>query len=249
MTSDRSRDDADYDGKPQELIELYGDLGRRIAARSASLDALSAVTAVAVEAVPGVSRASITHSTGESFKTLAPTDPIASAADELQYELNGGPCVDSIRAERPLLASDVANDPRWPEFGPLAASRFGVGGMLSTRLVIEADIRASLNLYSDTAHGYTATSKMMSVLLSAHAASAVNRVVGRDRDFDLQHALENTRRTAMAIGVLMGTLTLTKAQSFDLLRIVSQHSGQRMPNLVEAVIATGTIDVPGLDGT
>jgi hypothetical protein len=232
-------------GDARDLVGLYVDLGRRISARATSLDALSAVTAVATDAISGVSHASVTQNRNDTFETVAPTDPVARAADQLQYELNSGPCVDSIRADRPLIAVDLAGDDRWPQFGPLAARRFGVGGMLSTRLVLEADHGASLNLYFDEAHSLDGQSSLLSVLLCTHAAQAMNRVVVRQRAFELANALESTRRTAMAIGVVMGTHTLAKEQALDLLRIVSQNSNQRMAVLAEHVIATGTLELPG----
>jgi hypothetical protein len=227
----------------RELVALYTELGRRIDALSSADNALAAITAVSVEAVPGADHASITRSRGDRFQTLAPTSAIASGADRLQYELNSGPCVDSVRAPQPMLAPDVAHDPRWPQFGPLVAERFGIASMLSLQMVFDEEITAGLNLYSGTIGGFTARSETMAMLLTTHATVAVSHVVARERAFNLETALTNSRRIGIAIGVLMSARKLTNDQAFDLMRIVSQNTNRRMALVADEVIETGTIEL------
>jgi hypothetical protein len=235
---------ADQDVNAQQLIALYVDLGRRIDARATPGDALAAVTTVALEAVPGALHASITRSRGDRYQTMAPTDSIADAADLLQYELRSGPCVDGVGADLPILVVDLAADSRWPVFGPLAAARFGIGSMLSIRMVLDDEINACLNLYSDRIGGFTARSQLLGTLLTAHGAIAVSHVIARERSLNLEKALVNSRRIGMAVGVLMSARKLTGDQAFDLMRIVSQNSNRRMPIVAEEIIETGTLKIP-----
>jgi hypothetical protein len=246
MTDDATGPDRsdDQDVNAQRLVELYADLGRRIDARATTGDALAAITAVALETVPGTQHASITRSRGSHYQTMASTDSIAEAADRLQYELDSGPCVDSLRADVPIIVIDLADDSRWPAYGPLATQRFGIGSMLSIRMVLDDEIDASLNLYSDSVGGFTARSQLLGTLLTAHGAIAVSRVIVRERAFNLEKALVNSRRIGMAVGVLMSARKLTDVQAFDLMRIVSQNSNRRIPVVAEEIIATGTVDLP-----
>jgi hypothetical protein len=234
---------ANEDVNAQQLLGLYADLGLRIDARATPGDALAAVTAVAIETVPGAVHASVTRGRGHRYQTMAPTDPTADAADRLQYELDSGPCIDSVRADAPLLVTDLANDPRWPVFGPLAARRFGIGSMLSIRMVLDDEINACLNLYSDSIGAFTVRSKLLGTLLTAHAAVAVSHVIARERSVNLEKALVNSRRIGMAVGVLMSARKLTSDQAFDLMRIVSQNTNQRMSVIAEEIIETGTLQV------
>jgi hypothetical protein len=174
----------------------------------------------------------------------APTDATATGADKLQYELDSGPCVDSVRTDGPLHATDVGTDGRWPVYGPRVAAEFGVGSMLSTRMVLDDEIQASLNLYSDDVRGLTAKSETMALVLTTHGALAVSRVIARERAANLEKALVNSRRIGMAVGVLMFSRKLTDDQAFALMRIVSQNSNRRMLLVAEDVIETGTLDVP-----
>jgi GAF domain-containing protein len=256
VTGDGTSSEANLAAKPDagatvnayELVALYADLGRRIDALTGPDDAMAAITAVAVEAVPGADHASITRSRGDRFQTLAPTSVIATAADRLQYELNSGPCIYSVRTGESLLVPDIAHDPRWPQFGPLVAERFGIGSMLSLQMVLDDEITAGLNLYSNTIGGFTPRSETIGMLLTTHGAVAVNHVVARERAEHLETALANSRRIGIAIGVLMSARKLTNDQAFDLMRIVSQNTNRRMVLVAEDVIETGTIELPGAPG-
>jgi hypothetical protein len=59
--------------------------------------------------------------------------PVAFEVDSDQYEAGEGPCLDAIRTETIVLAQDLAEDPRWPIFGPGAATA-GMRSLLSCRL-------------------------------------------------------------------------------------------------------------------
>ena len=244
MTPDGPVPRKDDDALARELVELYAEVGERIAGHITTSDALSAVTAVALEVVPGAHHASITRLREGGFQTLAPTSAVATGADKLQYELGSGPCVDSVVVDRPLLAADLATDVRWPEYGPRVAAEFGVGSMLSMRMVLDDDIQAGLNLYSDDVGGFTTRSETVALVLTTHGAQAVSRVIARERAANLEKALVNSRRIGMAVGVLMFSRKLTDDQAFALMRIVSQNTNRRMLLVAEDVIETGTLIVP-----
>jgi AmiR/NasT family two-component response regulator len=109
--------------------------------------------------------------------------------------------------------------------------------------VLDDDIHASLNLYSDTVGGL-ADSQTLTMLLTTHGAVAVSHVMARERAVNLEKALVNSRRIGMAVGVLMSTRKLTHEQAFDLMKIVSQNSNRRMSLVADEVVETGTLTMP-----
>jgi hypothetical protein len=44
--------------------------------------------------------------------------------------LKEGPCLDAIRSGGTVQSADLANDPRWPRWGPRVVSELGVAGMV-----------------------------------------------------------------------------------------------------------------------
>src|SRR5215218_1919055 len=94
-------------------------------------ETLKVITRSAADTIPGVREASISITTREGrIQTLAPTDPMVTRADHLQYELHEGPCLDAAIEDPIVLVDDLANDPRWPDFGPKAAA-LGFGSQVA----------------------------------------------------------------------------------------------------------------------
>jgi transcriptional regulator with GAF, ATPase, and Fis domain len=229
----------------QELVELYAMLGRDVALHADAAGALEAVTNVAVQAVPGAHYASITRGSGTTYTTVAPTDPIADLADGLQYETSSGPCLDAISQDTVILSGDIANDARWPKFGPEATQAAGVNSVLAVRMVFdEDDMIAALNIYSRAPDAFGPDSVTVASLLATHGALAVAHVIAREKSVNLQRALASNREIGMAMGVLMTTHKLTRDQAFDLLRIASQGTHRKLADVAREVADTGTLSLP-----
>ncbi len=234
---------------PRELVELYAQLGRRVLAQKNTDGALGAVTAVAVDAIPGASYASITRRRGTGFQTLGATHPDAVVNDHKQYATLSGPCLDAAEdGATVILVPDLQHDARYPVFGPSAAAT-GVHSMLSTQLVFEDDdLRASLNLYSRKPQAFDETAQTIAVVMATHGALAVAGVVARENAASLERALGNSRNIGMAMGILMSSQLVTVDEAFTLLRIASQNSNRKIHDIALEVVATGTLDVPGPKG-
>src|SRR6202011_1693620 len=55
---------------------------------------------------------------GTSSGTLGSSGAPARVYDELQFTLGEGPCLDSVAGRVPVLVVDLADEPRWPAYGP-----------------------------------------------------------------------------------------------------------------------------------
>jgi GAF domain-containing protein len=208
-------------------------------------DALMAVTATAVQIVPGAEHAGITRGRDGKFATVAATSDIPARTDEIQYALRSGPCVDAVLTDRTFRAEDLRTDPRWPRFGRLAAEQTGVLSMLSFRLFIENDTTVTgLNLYARTPKAFNEHSETLATLLATHGALAIEAATALERVEHLQTALDSNRDIGVAIGILMFAHKLSRDQAFDLLRIASQHTHRKLRDIAQDVADTGTLDLP-----
>ncbi len=95
-------------------------------------DTLQAVTAAAVQAVPGAENATITLVVGRTkVQTRAATGARARRMDELQTELDDGPCLTTIWEQETVHIPDMATESRWLRFAAAAAEAgVGVGTVL-----------------------------------------------------------------------------------------------------------------------
>ncbi len=226
-----------------EIATAMQDLAERVSTDDAS--PLEVLVRHAVEAVPGASWASVSLLRGGHFVTPASTDPAATRADELQYELGAGPCVDSVLESSLFVTGDVASDRRWPEWGSLVASELGVRSVLAQRLALhDADETiAGLNLYSEDTAAFDDHAVGVALVLATHAAAVVGESLAAKRATSLRRALETSRVIGIAIGILMHKERMTRGQAFDALRVASQNSNRKLADVAADVAETGTLTI------
>lgn len=208
---------------------------------------LDAVTQVAVARIPGVDWASITLLSNDRFRTPAATDERARQADQIQYELQAGPCVDAVLEATMSYIGDTRQDRHWPKFSSRAADEFGVGSLLSYRLNLddlEDQTIAGLNLYSLRPAVFDEDVFALGLLFATNAALAVSAARSRTKAQELMGALQSSRDIGVAMGILMHALKVTRQQSFDLLRVASQHRNRKLRDIAADVVETGTLDLP-----
>ncbi len=231
------------------LARSFHTIGRQIAGHSAA-GVTAAVTEVTVELLTHADWASITVFEGERFSTSSATDERARAADNLQYALNSGPCVDAVVNHTVFVVDDTTVDARWPESLRRVAADFGVRSMLSHRLQLDDRARSScgLNVYSTQAHGFPEADVELGHLLATHAGVAIAAVGSRRRAAHLERALDTNRDIGVAIGILMASYKVTRDQAFDLLRVFSQREHRKLHSVALEVVETGgpPMSTPGL---
>jgi hypothetical protein len=69
-------------------------------------------------------------------------------------------------------------------------------------------------------------------------------VIDREKIANLERALVSARRIGAAMGVLMQAHKITDLDAFDLLRLASQRSHRKLPDVAEDVLLTGALPVP-----
>jgi hypothetical protein len=127
---------------------------------------------VASAAAIGVAGAGVFFiSGGRALGSVCVSGPMTEAAEEAQYTLGEGPCVDAFRTKEPVLEPDLA-DPdsiRWSGFRE-AAQAAGVRAVFGFPLLIGSVCFGALNLYHDH-EGALSDEQFADALAVAHVAS------------------------------------------------------------------------------
>ncbi len=220
-----------------QLAAVFAEVERELAPIPDLDSVLRALTAIAVREIPAAEHAGITRGSNRNFKTVAPTSDLVVKADQIQYSLRSGPCVDAVTTSKTFYAADLRTDTRWPEFGRRAFEIAGVISMLSFRLYVEdyQDQAAGLNLYSTSADAFDERSQSIALLLATHGALAVSGAVARGHAQNLKQALKTSRDIGVAVGITMMLHKVTRDQAFDLLRIASFG----LPRVLASPVAGG----------
>ncbi len=219
-----------------ELAWLMADAARYLNEPTEDVEAvLGRLAEAASRTVPGVDVVSISVATREAVSTKAATDPLAQTLDQLQYDLQEGPCIDALRdpALAEVIVDDLESDQRWPLYGPAAASR-GLRSQMGIRVYRESRSVGGLNLYARRAGAFHAGTRAAAEIFAVHAAIAMDRA---RTVTTLTDALASRQVIGQAIGVVMHTYTVTESAAFQYLVRVSQTSNTKLRDVAARLVA------------
>src|SRR3712207_714531 len=98
------------------LAHILGDLAVQMQAGTGSSDTLRVMVEGATHIVPGDRLAGISFIEGLKVTSQVPTDPLVAKLDELQTELNDGPCLTALREFETFVIDYMSSETRCPQF-------------------------------------------------------------------------------------------------------------------------------------
>ena len=205
---------------------------RELAAQPDVVHTLQGVVELAVETIPGCEQAGVSVRQGRKLTTRASTAAVVDEADQVQYDLWQGPCVDSVWVDDTYLVDDMSEETRWPDWAP-AAHRLGLRSSLSVRLATPKEIVGSLNMYGAHPRAFDEDDVVIAHTFADHAAHAL--VVAQEVT-TLRTALQSRHRIGVAQGILRRRYGMTLDQSFTLLVRVSRDNNVRLRDLADMVV-------------
>jgi GAF domain-containing protein len=213
--------------------EAFARLSRELLAEPQTEQTLQRVVEMAVQVVPGCDYAGITLRHKDRLETPAASDPIVDELDNLQYALDEGPCVSSVRREETFVIRDNRTEQRWPMWSPRAAE-VGVLSGLSLPLEAPAHVIGGLNLYSRAAEAFDNDALLTGQIYAMHAGSAI---AANSQVANLHNAMRSRHLIGMAQGMLMTRYRLSEEQAFRFLSRVSQQENVKLRSVAERVVA------------
>ena len=212
---------------------------------------LQAVVDLAVATLEGCDYAGIFVSRSRGVATAVRTDELVGNADALQIEAGEGPCLDAIAQGAPCYAEDLADDPRWPRFGPAAAAA-GIRCLLALHLSDDGTFGA-LGLYARYPSAFGAVDRAKGLILAGLAGLALVLARTHDRNAvreeNLHQALATRALIGQAQGILMERERVTAEQAFSILRQASQHLNIKLREVAQSLVDTGERPRTGLPPT
>ncbi len=107
---------------------------------------LLTIAVLTADLVAAVRYTSITALRGRTYTTVAVSDELIRAIDEIQYADSAGPCVEVVDTGVPVGVPDIAATVQWPRFHE-AAPRLGLHASVSTDMIM-----TSLHCTADDAY-------------------------------------------------------------------------------------------------
>ena len=218
----------------EQVRSAVADIAMSMQSANGVGESLGILTRRAVEIIPGVDFASITVKTGDGrLETLAPTDEVVVRLDQLQYDLQEGPCYDAATGEEILVCDDLADDPRWPTYGPRAAE-LGVRSQIGLELVTDETRRAALNLYGAQVAPFDGGVEVAR-LFASHAGLTMGFVRSVE---ELRNALRTRKVIGQAIGIVMERYSLSEDRAFQFLVRLSQSGNVKLRTVADDLVSS-----------
>jgi GAF domain-containing protein len=179
--------------------------------------------------------------------TVACSDPLAARVDEVQYELNDGPCLHAVRDGRMVRIEDTAEKARWPEFEAQAAAR-GIRSCLALPLNMDGKPVGALTLYAREAAAFGAAETRRAGNFAENASGALSLAIR----LASHEALTEQLRSSLAsrgvidqtLGIIMAREHCTTDRAFAILRAASQNSNVKLRDIASSVVTSVTGEPP-----
>lgn len=223
----------------QDHARILTELAEELAQATTEISTAETITERALQCVPDADFVSLTLKTRRrAYVTLAASNELSRRADELQYALHEGPCVDATDNHELYRSGDIGSDLRWPRWGPKARD-LGIGSLLSVRLLTGGAPIGALNFYSRTLGRFNDRDEIdFAMLYATHVAIALSST----RQLSgLQTALHSRHMIGFAQGILSERFGLDIDQSFALLRRYSSTTNTKISVLAEEIARTGQL--------
>jgi transcriptional regulator with GAF, ATPase, and Fis domain len=176
---------------------------------------------------------------GRPQSVNASSDPLASAADEAQYQSGDGPCLHALRHARPVRINDTAVSQQWPKFCR-QAEELGIRSCYALPLMVDGEPVGALILYArqPAAFGPDETGRADRFAKDASGALtlALRMASCTDLNEQLRSSIGSRAVIDQALGVIMATEHVAQDRALALLKSVSQNSNVRLRDLAASIV-------------
>lgn len=217
-----------------------GDLAAAMAEAASALkqpetveQALARLVVAAQSVIPGAEHCGISIATRTAITTMASTDGMVDQLDQLQYDLDEGPCLDAMRHHTSVVVDDMRTEARWPRFAPPAAEA-GCISQMGIEIFREPGQVGGLNLYSSQAAAFDEYTRHAATLLAIHTSVVMGKVIAVD---NLTRALKTRQVIGQAVGIVMYRYAVDERSAFAYLNRISQNSNTKLHVVAEKIVA------------
>lgn len=233
--------------EPREYLDdpagFFADLSQQLVADHDVMATLDRICRTALLVVPNGSFCGLTVRRRRGrLETLAHTDELALRCDELQYDLDEGPCVSSVEDDTANLVRSTEHDERWPRWGPKVAD-LGVHSIVSAQMSaasIDPDREplGAINVYGRTTDEFDDADVRRLHVYGVHAGHALSMA---HMVTTLHEGIESRHEIGVAQGILISRYGVDRNQAFESLRRYSSHANVKLREVAALVIDTGQL--------
>lgn len=174
--------------------------------------------------------------------TIASSDDLAAALDQVQCEAGDGPCLTAIATATTVEVDDPTDPGQWTTWRSEAARR-GLHKAISVPLVtMSGDVLGALNLYSISPGKFTDADREAASLFAAQAAGALVVAIRLSQLAELTSHLEAALQSRGVIdqakGIIIAEQHCTADEALEVLRKASSNRNIKLRDLAVEIVAS-----------
>ena len=224
----------------EELAGISARMSGLLLAEESVDSALALISSLARETIRGAAGAGVSVIDEHRRRSSGSTDERVRAADDLQYELDEGPCLAATAEHGLVRIDDLTEDRRWPRWSE-SVVRLGLRAAMSSALVAGDRSLGAIKVYADEPRVFDQRSEQVLTLFAAQAAMLVAHVQRHEQSKRLSDGLREAFRSrdavSMAKGILMGRHAIDEDTAFGMLLARCEQDGS-----TAAEAASGIVD-------
>jgi GAF domain-containing protein len=230
------------DGLPlaDEMSAVFARMSGLLLSEETVSTAVGLVTALAADAIPGAVGAGVTLVDERGGKaTSGASDPVVDKADNIQYELDEGPCLTAWAHRALIRLDDIGSDRRWPRWCR-AVEPLGLSAAMSAPLVAGDRSLGAVKVYGRLPGAFDQHAEHLLVMFAAQAAILLANVQSVESARRLSDGLKDALRSrdviATAKGILMARDGIAEELAFSVLMAGAQREHKTLRDAAQVVV-------------
>lgn len=175
------------------------------------------------------------------------TDPVATQAEEIQFQTGDGPSLHAMRNGQVVHIDDMATHTRWPRFSRQAAE-LGIRSCLALPLMSDNEPTGALTLYARRPGAFGAAEARRAEAFARHASGALTLALRMATCSELNDQLRSSIVSRaiidQALGVIMATERCPHDRAWAVLRSVSQNTNVKLRDLAATIVTSASGEPP-----
>jgi len=223
-----------------ELAAVFARLSGLLLSEETMQTSLQLVVTLAQETIAGSVGAGVTLvDEAGGRKSAGATTARVQEADQIQYDVDEGPCLTAWRDGVVVSVADTATDGRFPRWGPAAAD-LGLRSSLSAPLVAGHQTLGAMKVYSTEVAAFADRDQHLLSMFAAQAAVLLANVQAyesaRQVTDQLREALQSRDVISTAKGILMVRDGVTDQDAFRMLVGVAGSENRKLRDVAEDIV-------------
>jgi GAF domain-containing protein len=225
-----------------ELAAVHARLAGILLTEQTMQTALQLITSLARDTLEGSLGSGVTLMRADGLPaTSAATDPLVDALDQLQYQLEEGPCLTAWASSAVVRSDDLSVERRWPTWSPRAAEQ-GMRSVLSTPMEAGGASWGAVKVYSQTTGAYDERSEDLLRRFADQAAIFVSNVHTAQSAQRVGDELKDTLRSrdviATARGMVMARRRIDAERAHRQLLWLARRARIPLSDLAQRMVAS-----------